>query len=80
MNKKRLFYDFLQKHNALEAYKRTFKTSIGRSDARVYEYIPLGASFIWARTPEGHEYWQTLDTKWGHYFYSIKRNTTFKIK
>ena len=77
MNKKRLFYDFLQKHNALEAYKRTFKTSIGRSDARVYEYIPLGASFIWARTPEGHEYWRLLDEKWCRHYDSTKKKYHF---
>jgi hypothetical protein len=77
MNKKRLFYDFLQKHNALEAYKRAFKVSIGRSDVRVYEYIPLGASFVWARTPEGHEYWKSLDEKWCRHYDSMKKKYHF---
>ena len=77
MNKKRLFYDFLQKHNALEAYKQAFKASIGRHDVRCYEYVPLGASFVWARTPEGHEYWRSLDIQWGRYYNSIKKKYHF---
>ena len=77
MNKKRLFYDFLQKHNALEAYKRAFKTSTGRFDARIPEYIPLGASFIWACTLEGHEYWKSLEEKWYRYYDSMKKKYHF---
>lgn len=76
MNKKRLFFDFLQKHNALEAYKRAFKVRIGRN-VRVHEYIPLGGSFIWARTPEGHEYWKALEIKWEHYSKSINTKYHF---
>ena len=77
MNKKRLFYDFLQKHNALKAYKQAFKASIGGHDVRVYEYVPLGASFIWAHTPEGHEYWKSLDEKWCRHFKSIEKRYHF---
>lgn len=77
MNKKRLFFDFLQKHNALQAYKRAFKASIVKHDVRVREYIPLGGSFVWAETPEGHIYWQALDMQWEHYFNSIKKKYHF---
>jgi hypothetical protein len=77
MNKKRLFFDFLQKHNALKAYKRAFKSSITRHDVRAHGYIPLGGSFVWAQTPEGHSYWQTLDTQWNCYFRSIKKRHHF---
>jgi hypothetical protein len=77
MNKKRLFFDFLQKHNALEAYKRSFKATIGSRDVRAREYISLGGSFIWACTPEGHEYWKALDIKWFEHFNSIKKKYHF---
>ena len=78
MNKKRLFYDFLQKHNALEAYKRAFKTTILRyGRRRTKDYIPLGGSFIWADTPEGQLYWYNLDIKWEHYFKSINKKYHF---
>ena len=77
MNKKRLFYDFLQKHNALEAYKRSFKTTIGRRNVGTNEYTPLGGSFVWALTPEGHEYWKSLDEKWDYHFKSIKKKYHF---
>lgn len=77
MNKKRLFFDFLQKHNALKAYKRAFKATILRYGKRTNEYIPLGSSFVWAETPEGHLYWHALDMQWGHYFNSIKKKHHF---
>ena len=75
MNKKRLFFAFLQKHNALEAYKRSLKATIG--NVRTRDYIPLGGSFVWAHTPEGHEYWQALDMQWEHYFESIEKKYHF---
>lgn len=77
MNTKRIFFDFLQKNNALEAYKRAFKATIRRRSARPNEYISLGASFVWACTPEGHEYWRSLDAKWYRHFNSIKRRYHF---
>ncbi len=77
MNTKRIFFDFLQKHNALEAYKRALKATVGRHDVRAREYIPLGGSFVWARTPEGHLYWQALDMQWDRYFDSIKKKYHF---
>ena len=77
MNKKRLFFDFLQKHNALEAYKRSFKTTVGRRIVVTNKYTPLACSFIWADTPEGHLYWQALDEKWDCHFKSIKKKYYF---
>ena len=77
MNTKRIFFDFLQKHNALQAYKRAFKASILDSDLRRNEYVPLWSSFVWADTPEGHMYWRALDEKWDYYFKSIKKKYHF---
>lgn len=77
MNKKRLFYDFLQKHNALEAYKRAFKASVLGSNLRTANYVPLGCSFTWADTPEGQEYWRLLDEKWYNYYKFIKKKYHF---
>ena len=77
MNKKRLFFNFLQKHNALQAYKRAFKVTVGRRNAGTNKYIPLAGSFVWARTPEGHEYWKALDIKWEHYSKSINKKYHF---
>lgn len=77
MNKKRLFFAFLQKHNALEAYKRSLKATLGNRYVKAHEYIPLGGSFVWACTPEGHEYWKALDEKWDFHFKSIKKKHHF---
>lgn len=80
MNKKRLFFDFLQKHNALEAYKQALNASIlryGNVRVRTSEYIPLGCSFVWDETPEGHVYWSVLCDKWYDYYQSIKKKYHF---
>ena len=77
MNKKRLFFDFLQKHNALKAYKRAFKATILRYGRRTNEYTPLGSSFVWAETPEGQLYWYNLDIQWEHYYKSMKKKYHF---
>jgi hypothetical protein len=76
MNKKRLFFDFLQKHNALEAYKNAFKTFNSRK-LDSFEYSSLSVAFIWAYTSEGHEYWKELDEKWHCHFNSVKRKYHF---
>lgn len=76
MNKKRIFFDFLQKQNALQAYKQAFYTCHSRK-LHSSEYCALSVAFIWADTPEGHEYWKSLDEKWFNYFKSIKRKYHF---
>ena len=73
MNKKRLFYDFLQKHNALQAYKTYFKVyrrGLGKSN----KYVPLKASFLWCDTYEGYTYWSELNDKWNIYCKNYTRN------
>ena len=77
MNKKRIFFDFLQKHNALKAYKRAFKASVLGSPFRTADYVPLVLSFVWANTPEGQEYWRRLDEKWYYHYRSIKKKYHF---
>lgn len=74
MNKKRLFFDFLQKHNALKAYKKAYKECRGKTPD---EYLPLAASFVWDCTHEGHVYWRSLDETWCAYFQSIKEKYHF---
>lgn len=77
MNIKRLFFNFLQKHNALKAYKRAFKATIIEYGERTKEYVSLGSSFVWAKTPEGHLYWSSLEMQWHRYFKSIEKKYHF---
>lgn len=63
---KRLFFNFLQKNNALKAYKKYYKKCYGQSIA-ANEYIPLSVAFVWATTVEGNEYWKSLDQQWHDY-------------
>ena len=83
MNYKRLFFDFLQKHGALEAYKRNFKeyrnnTSFDQvfSKNHPHEDYIIGA-FSWIRTPEGHWYWRSLQDEWYSVFHKYKHNKHF---
>jgi hypothetical protein len=70
MNYKRLFFDFLRKKGALEAYKRNFKEYRGSTSFNdvfsqncLYGDCIIGA-FSWIRTPEGHWYWRRLQDEW----------------
>lgn len=76
MNTKRIFFDFLQKNNALKAYKRAFYAWHDRKLCPS-EYYPLGVAFVWGGTQEGHDYWKALDENWYHHFNSVKKRYHF---
>lgn len=76
MNTKRIFFDFLQKNNALKAYKRAFYAWHDRK-LRPSEYYSLGVAFVWGGTQEGHDYWKELDEKWCNHFKSVKKRYHF---
>ena len=71
---KRIFFNWLQKHNALEKFRhnryvfqqsyfgRGWRHRVGYS--RMYVTEVLGVSFSWEETPEGGQYWRNLDAKW----------------
>ena len=71
---KRIFFNWLKKHNALEAYKRNrfvFMREYRRYGwTRPYKYAYLEAfdalslAFSWSNTPEGQRYWNYLDEIW----------------
>lgn len=73
MNEKRLLFNFLQKHNALQAYKTNFKQFHQRSLIRDEELM-INAAFVWIDTPEGHIYWSELHDKWKTYYKNYTRN------
>lgn len=81
MNYKRLFFDFLRKKDALEAYKRNFKkyregTSFNDvfSRNRLYSDYIIGA-FSWIHTPEGHWYWRALHDEWYEIYHKYENKT-----
>jgi hypothetical protein len=62
------FKKFLEENGALEAFETNCKNE--RSDS-VKEIIGrwglncvLEVSFKWVNTPEGRDFWKTLNTKW----------------
>lgn len=73
---KRLFFNFLQKNNALKAYKKSYKKFHDQSIA-ANAYTPLSVAFVWADTAEGHEYWKSLDQQWHDYLRSRQNKFYF---
>ena len=78
MNYKRLFFDFLRKRGALEAYKRNFKEYRGKisfndvfSQNRLHDHYIIGA-FCWSGTSEGHWYWRKLQNEWYTIYHKYK--------
>lgn len=81
---KRIFFNWLQKHDALERYRcnryvflRLYQERGWRSVMINYSnmLIPeaLGIAFSWGETPEGGQYWRNLDAKWLHEYRNIRR-------
>ena len=83
MNYKRFFFNWLQKQDALEAYKKNFKKYRGNrsfndvfSRNRLYGDYIIGA-FSWIGTPEGDEYWRILQDEWYSVFHRYKYTKRF---
>ena len=78
---KRIFFNWLQKHNALEKYRHNryvfLKSYYGKDwrDRINYPVIHitevLGSAFSWRETPEGDQYWYNLNIKWLHEYRNI---------
>ena len=78
---KRIFFDWLKKHNALERYKhnrfvfiREYKRH-GWTRSYNYTFIKvfdaLSLAFSWINTPEGHGYWNHLDNIWSEEYRDV---------
>lgn len=74
LKEKRIFFNWLKKHNALEKYKhnrfvfmREYRRC-GWEHPYNYAYMEvfdaLSLAFSWINTPEGHTYWNYLDNVW----------------
>jgi hypothetical protein len=57
-----MFYKFLEKHNAVDAFKNNIKTPKYYLDAPLFSLIK--GSFIWSDTEEGTMYWMQLNKEW----------------
>ena len=72
---KRIFFNWLQKHDALKKYRHNRHIFIKVNNKRGWRWIifnyssmdiaeVLGVAFSWDDTPEGGQYWRNLDAKW----------------
>ena len=70
---KRIFYNWLEKQGARENYKTTMQL-IGTGRGEEYSLCQIiNWSFIWDRSPSGHNYWQVLNTAWKKYIIGYVR-------
>lgn len=73
---KRIFFNWLQKHGALKAYKLARHRQKMAPPFAPYEAIPIsnpiGFAFHWVKTPEGYDFWDKLELKWRNYCRSLK--------
>jgi hypothetical protein len=74
---KRIFFNWLQKHEALKAYKLARYQQKMEPPFESYEEMsfshPLGWAFHWRETSEGFDFWSNLDTEWHYFFRSLQR-------
>lgn len=72
---KRIFFNWLQKYDALEKFRRNRHIFIKVYYKRGWRWVisnyssihiseVLGVAFSWGDTPEGGQYWRNLDAKW----------------
>ena len=61
---KRKFFDWLQKHGALKAYKRARHQQPDISYEKLLFREPILYSFNWSETSEGAPFWSNLNSEW----------------
>lgn len=64
---KRIFFNWLQKRQALKAYKTAKYKAHWTTYKRLSISDPFITAFPWSDTPQGLSYWATLDKKWEFY-------------
>ena len=76
LKEKRTFFNWLQKHGALKAYKRARYQQKMQPPFESYEEMfidnPIVWSFHWIKTPEGFDFWNKLDIEWYDFLRSLK--------
>ena len=69
------FFEFLTQNKCTLAFLRNFLAyREGVEDGNVVDWLVevfksdpekmIASSFVWSRTPEGSDYWTSLDSKW----------------
>lgn len=68
LKEKRIFFNWLQKQGALKQYKRNRFAFLKRNSYLCsYALLPFSYAvdaFVWRHTPEGFDFWITLDHAW----------------
>lgn len=71
---KRIFFNWLQKHNALKAYKTAKHKECNRPRWESYEQLliddPFSWAFSWPRSSQGSFYWENLCMEWFVYYHN----------
>ena len=76
------FFEFLTQNKCTLAFLRNFLAS-REGDGDVVDQLVeafkrdpermVGSNFVWSKTPEGSDYWKSLDSKWKGLFKGSER-------
>jgi hypothetical protein len=72
LKEKRIFFNWLQKHEALQHYKKNRHLFLIASSRRLglLPYVDISiinaisSAFVWVNTEQGSSYWRNLDILW----------------
>lgn len=72
LKEKRIFFNWLQKHEALQHYKKNRHLFLIDPSRRLgfLSYLDIGitnvicSAFVWVYTEQGEVYWRNLDIMW----------------
>ena len=85
---KRIFFNWLKSKGAYEAYKRArhntnHLTGIDQATTPYYRchLVPnhfINHSFTWRTTPEGHDFWDSINYEWRKYLREIETDSRYQ--
>lgn len=79
---KRIFFNWLKKQGIYEQYKYN-RHETNSTHGSYYFRNPLYPSsyiidaFSWELTPQGYDFWQAINVKWGRYYEKVLRDPRY---
>ena len=74
------FIEWLKAHEVLTIFIENFcsfySTDWDQFDLKMFDFGPnswIDRAFTWMDTPQGHDYWEDLDSKWRNTIYIINK-------
>lgn len=85
---KRIFFNWLKSKGVYEAYKLArhntnhllgeARRTNGYYRRRLVPYQFINQAFTWRLTPEGHDFWDNINSDWRHYLREIETDPRYQ--